>query len=79
MSLPLQLAAVEEEKRVLEAERSEMRASHTTSLEDLRVQSEKDLKFINIEKMELERQLQSSQKCYVSLSQCLQLHSIQNN
>ena len=49
MSLPLQLAAVEEEKRVLEAERSEMRASHTTSLEDLRVQSEKDLKFINIE------------------------------
>ena len=51
---------------MLEAERTEMRASHTSSLEDLRVQSEKDLKFSNIEKMELERQLQSSQKCYVS-------------
>ena len=54
---------------MLEAERTDMRASHTSSLEDLRVQSEKDLKFSNIEKMELERQLQSSQKCYVSPGQ----------
>ena len=61
----LQLAAVEEEKRVLEMKRSELHENYS-SLEDLRVQAEKDLKFINIEKLELERQLQSSQKCFVS-------------
>ena len=64
--LLFQLAAVEEEKRVLEVQQSQLQESHTSSLQDLRLEAEKDLKFINIEKMELERQLQSSQKCYVS-------------
>ena len=49
---------------MLEVQRSQLHESHS-SLQDLRVQAENDLKFINIEKLELERQLQSSQKCYV--------------
>ena len=54
---------MEEEKRMLEVET----AKNKTVIEEVRQQAEKDLHFREIEKNELERQLQSSQKCYVSI------------
>ena len=62
----MQLAAVEDEKRVLEEEVSRQAGGHQRQLEDLAVQHDRR----GLEVEELERQLQASHKCYVSRRQC---------
>ncbi|KAL3879150.1 hypothetical protein ACJMK2_031459 [Sinanodonta woodiana] len=62
-----QLAAVEEEKRLLETERLTHVQSHNIMLEDLQAEAQREIAFIKMEKVELERQLQSLHKCYDSV------------
>ncbi|XP_052283652.1 nuclear mitotic apparatus protein 1-like isoform X2 [Dreissena polymorpha] len=59
-----QLAAVEEEKRQLELQLGELSSELTARASQLREQSETEARMWNVEKMELERQLQATQKCY---------------
>ncbi|XP_052795618.1 myosin-7-like isoform X2 [Mya arenaria] len=63
-SLQQQLAAVEEEKRQLEVQLSSLEAEATAHLEQAHTQADTDSRMANVEKMELERQLQATQKCY---------------
>lgn len=63
----LQLAAVEEEKRQLENQLSQLAQSNNNQLAQMQSQVDSDRQRLEIEKEELERQLQSSQKCFVSI------------
>lgn len=66
--LLFQLAAVEEEKRQLDVQLQAVQEGHERTLEELRQKAEQELRHWNMEKMELETQLQSLQKCFVSIS-----------
>lgn len=62
-----QLAAVEEEKRQLDIQINKLVVTQEDTRIQLREQVDTEKCMMELEKAELERQLQSSQKCYVCI------------